>query len=49
LISSRTIAGAFELSSLVAGERRSAELVVKARGKEIDIHRNMVGDEEAGG
>jgi hypothetical protein len=31
------------------GSDRSAELVVQARGEEIDILRNMVGNEESGG
>ena len=34
---------------LVARTRRSTELVVEARGEEIDILLDMVGDEEAGG
>ena len=33
----------------VPRDRRSAELVVQARGEEIDILLEMVGDEEAGG
>jgi hypothetical protein len=32
----------------VAGDGRSAELVVQTRGEEIDILLDMVGDEEAG-
>src|SRR6202042_869908 len=45
-------AGAFQTTfriSSVARNHRSAELVIHARGEEIDIFLDMVGDQEAGG